>query len=736
MSAQEGQIPRIGSTFGLRRAAAVALLLGLLVGLVWVTRAARLERADFVLNNGTEVSTLDPASVSGVPEGRVMYALYEGLTVRDPKTLEPLPGMAESWELSDDRTTYTFHIREDARWSNGDPLTAHDFEWSWQRLLHPETAAEYAYQLWYLRGAKQYSLMPEDRWFGDNVHGRWVKELEGGRVRIGLSGTFLDHHHSNSETFRVDASVGDTLEFHDPFALIQSPDSEDHIHVHVAGRVTAVNNALPATIGELLLDPYEENWFIEIEPDEGALDQARSENTLFDSAVAREEIVWPRVGVRALDDRTLEVTLNSPTPFFLHLTSFYPLMPTHRATWEWARETFPDTWQIEWIATENIVTNGPFQLLERRINDRIRMVKNPHYWDADHVAMRTYDILAVEHYGTMLNLYLTGEVDAIDRCAPNLIPRMLPREDFNPVSYLGTYFYRVNVGREPFDDPRVRRALALTMDRRAICEKVLKKGEQPLYALCPDGLPGYDRPEMRHAPYGRAGAPYEGYDEAFAADCAEARELLAEAGFGPGGAEFPTLEIHYNTSEVHRDLAEVAADGWKRHLDIDAKLLNQEWKVYLDTQNTITFDVSRSAWIGDYPDPNTFVDLFVTGGENNRTGWGNARYDELVAQAAVEPDPARRLAQLAEAEEILCDELPILPIYSYATQNVVSARLGGFHENVMDVHYPKFLYWMDDEELAAKRAAQPAEWELTEPSGPRAGLYAPASPKAAPVKAD
>jgi len=363
----------------------------------------------------------------------------------------------------------------------------------------------------------------------------------------------------------------------------------------------------------------------------------------------------------------------------------------------------------------NIVTNGPFMVEDRRVNDRIRLVKNPRYWDAMSVAFNRIDILAVEHYGTMLNLYLTGGVDWIDRCSTNLVPRMLPREDFNPRPYLGAYFYRVNTNKPPLDDKRVRRALALAIDRVAICEKIMKKGEIPSWSLCPPGMPGYDPPAMAHA-------------DDFATDCEEAAGLIAAAGYGPDGEDFPTIEIHYNTSEAHRDIAEVIADTWRRVLGIDAKLLNQEWKVYLDTQNTINYDVSRSAWIGDYPDPNTFVDLFQTGGENNRTGWGNARYDELVTAAAGELDPARRMELLAQAEEILLAELPILPIYSYASQNVVNPRLGGFYENVQDDHYPKFWYWLSDEELAAKRAQQPPEWEIVPAPGPSAGLHAPGSP--------
>ncbi len=684
--ASEGTIPRVNVP--VRQGTALLLLGGVLVLLVSVTTSTRLERADMVFVNGTEVSSLDPASVSGVPEGRVMYALYEGLTVRHPRTLESIPGMAESWHLSDDGRVYTFRIRDDARWSNGDRLTAHDFAWSWQRLLHPETASEYVYQLWYLENARAYSLLPVDlpdeRWWFDAT---WYVTWRGAddRVRIGRHG-FAD--------LAADRPA--------PTARFAGPRFQERVPPPDA-------------------EPYLEGWSYEttltLAEVEAALD-----GHLLPEARARQELFWPRVGARAADDRTFVVTLSSPTPFFLTLTSFYPTMPTHRATWERAREEFPDTWQIEWISPERLVTNGPFRLAERRVNDRIRLEKNPEYWDFDNVALRTIDVLAVEHYGTMLNLYLTGEVDWIERCAPNLIPRMLPREDFDPQSYLGSYFYRVNVERPPLDDVRVRRALALAIDRKAIVEKITKKGEKPLYALCPDGLPGYPRPTMAHAPLAD---DLSNYAQAFAADCEEARRLLAEAGFGPGRRDFPTIEIHYNTAEVHRDLAEVVADTWKRELDVDAKLLNQEWKVYLDTQNTQGYDVSRSAWIGDYPDPNTFVDMWVTGGENNRTGWGDPEYDALVAAAALETDPARRLQLLADAEAILLDQLPILPIYSYVSQNVVNPRLGGFFENVMDDHLPKFWYWRSDEELAARRAAQPADWEVVDAPGPRAGLYPP-----------
>ncbi|MCP3915926.1 MAG: peptide ABC transporter substrate-binding protein [bacterium] len=578
----------------LRTGLSLALLAGVFAAVLALAGRARLERADFVFNNGSEPQTLDPAAVTGVPEGRVVRSIFEGLIVQHPETLAPLPGMAESWTISDDGLVYTFRIREGAKWTNGDAITAHDFTYSFERLLHPETAAEYSYQLWYAKGAKAYSTELDDD-------------------------------------------------------------------------------------GEPIPD--------------------------FDTTV----------GIRATDELTLEIELEAPTPFFLDLVAFYSLYPVNRRNIEEARERWPDDWRIEWVRPENIVTNGPYKIAYRRVNDRIRLEKNEGYWDADNVAFETIDILAVEQYTTMLNMYLTGEAHWIDRVATNVVPRMIVREDFDPTPYLGSYFYRVNVTREPMNDARVRRALSLTIPRKAICEKIMKAGQLPAYGVVPPGIPGY------------AGIPAGKEDPELA------RALLAEAGYGPGGKPFPTIEIHYNTAEAHRDIALAVADVWQRELGVNAKLLNQEWKVYLDTQTNILYDVSRSSWIGDYGDPNTFLDLWVTGGDNNRTGWGDPRYDQLIADAARELDYEKRMELMLAAETLAMEELPVLPVYYYTTQNVVSPRLGGWFNNTQDVHFPKFWYWMDDAELATKRAAQQAAsiegnaTEIIEASGPSAGLYSPAA---------
>jgi oligopeptide transport system substrate-binding protein len=706
----------------LRQALAFALLAALGALALAIGSAARLEPADFTLNNAAEVSTLDPATVSGVPEGRVVRALFEGLCVKDPKTLEPLPGMAESWELSEDRRTYTFKIRNDARWTNGEPVTAYDFEYSWRRMLNPLTAAEYAYQLWYIRGAKQYTLLDDElEYLTTTPRGSfWIRELDSGKVRVGAVGTRLEP--CARDRLRIDVAEG--AQVPSMQSICSSPLLLDHqgMGLPFDAKVTRINPELEEEISLILKDPCGAQWIAELEIEPGALDALRAKGELLPGARYRAEIYDEHLlGLHAENESTFVVELNEPTPYFLDICAFYPVFPVSRTGIEAAQERWPGDWELKWLRPENLITNGPYAIDFRRVNDRIRLRKNELYWDADNVAFDTVDILAIDHLGTSLNLYLMGEIDWIDRPITNVIPRLLPREDFNPAAYLGSYFYRVNVTKPPFDDPRVRRALALAIDRHAIVTSITKAGEEIAYGFAPPGMGNYPVIEMRHA---TAGADHAAN---FETNLTEARMLLTEAGFDEAHP-FPTFEIHYNTDQTHKDIAEVIADGWKRHLDLNVKLLNQEWKVYLDAQKSLDYQVTRSAWIGDYPDPNTFLDMFVTGGENNRTGWGSARYDELIALAAAEGDEAKRLTHFAEAEAILLEELPILPIFYYVTRNLVNPRLGGFHANVQDEHFPKFWYWMNDEELAARRADQPDDWIQVEARGPKAGKYAPGHP--------
>jgi oligopeptide transport system substrate-binding protein len=245
---------------------------------------------------------------------------------------------------------------------------------------------------------------------------------------------------------------------------------------------------------------------------------------------------------------------------------------------------------------------------------------------------------------------------------------------------LTTYFYRLNVNRPPLDNVKVRQALSLALDRRQICEHVTKAGEVPAQGFVPPGLAGYPYPQTH------------GYDPQLA------QKTLAEAGY-PGGRGLPRLEILYNVSDAHQEIAEVIQQQWRDNLGIDVQLRNLEWGVFLDTLQSKNYQIARSGWIGDYPDPNTFVDMFVTDGANNQTNWSNPRYDELVKQAASEFDPPKRLQMLAEAEQILLDEQPVIPIYYSVSFNLVKPHVQGYYSHPQDWH-PLQLMWVEKKQAA------------------------------------
>ena len=488
-------------------------------------------RQSLIFNNGAEPETLDPALMTGVPEMTLALALFEGLTSLHPKTLVPVPGIAERWDVSHDGRTYTFHLRP-SRWSDATPLTAHDFVYAWRRTLDPATAAKYAYQLYCIENAR------------------------------------------------------------------------------------ALNTAR-------LTDP-----------------------TL--------------LGVRALDEHTLEVRLEHPLAYFLELTAFATFAPVQRQCMEQHGG--------RWTRPGHLVGNGPFVLAEWRQHDIIVLKKNPHYWDASRVLLNDIRALAIDDAETALKKYRNGEVQWIRSVPTAKVSAAARLPGFRYSPSLATYFYRFNVTKAPLDDPRVRKALAMAVDKAAIARYLLRGGQRPARSFVPPILPGYTPAE------GPAYGPQE------------ARRLLADAGF-PGGRGFPTLQLLYNTSESHKLIAEAIQHMWHTALGIRVELLNQEWKVYMDSVSRLSYDVARSSWVGDYGDPNTFLDMFVTGGGNNRTGWSHRRFDGLIRQAARETDAPRRFRLLQQAERILVsDEMPILPIHFTVNVYLVHPRVLGVYNNSRNVH--------------------------------------------------
>lgn len=510
-----------------------------------------MDRADLVYINGAETELLDPALSTAQATSRVLYALMEGLTSYDNRG-KAQPAVAERWDISPDGRLYTFHLRNNATWSNGDRVTAHDFVYSWRRTLLPETASEYAYQLHYIRGARAFSK-------------------------------------------------GELKDFKE-------------------------------------------------------------------------------VGVRAIDDLTLEVALDNPTPFFLDLCAFATLLPVHKAT----VEKYPD-WSSN---AAHHVGNGPFTLKDWRLFDRVRVVKNPRYWNAEAVKLNSIDILPASRPNTAFNFYATGVADLMmDKgLAPtDLLNDLKKRPDFHAAPFLGNYFFRFNCTRGPFKDPKVRRAFCLAVDKKVLCEKITRAGEIPAWSFTPPGAGNDYQPPQPGTPQEKEGTP----------QIAEARRLLAEAGY-PDGKGFPIFNYLYRSdSDLDQNIAVELQAMFKKVLGVNMMLQRQEWTVYLQSQSKLEYDLCRSSWVGDYNDPNTFLDMFVTDGGNNRTGWSKKEYDDLIAAAASEVDLAKRYDIFRKAEKILVtDESPICPLYYYVGIQFYDAeRLGGIESNLLDEHPLKAIYW-------------------------------------------
>ena len=336
--------------------------------------------------------------------------------------------------------------------------------------------------------------------------------------------------------------------------------------------------------------------------------------------------------------------------------------------------------------------SGPYKLVDWRLNDKVRLGKNPRYWNASHTQSDIIDLLPITAPDTALNLYLRGEADIVwDKglVPTELVDVLLKRPDFHRFNYLGTYFIRFNVTRKPFDDSRVRRALALAVDKELLVKKITRAGEQPASHFVPDGTANYTSPEGL------------GYDPE------EARRLLAEAGY-PGGRDFPRFEFMFNSSPLNEDIAVELQQMWAQNLGIHMELQQLEWKVYLNAQAKLDYDVSRSSWIGDYNDANTFLGMFTSDNGNNNTGWKNARYDALIRAANEQVDLAKREKLFQEAETLLVrEEMPIAPLYFYVGVNYFDAnKIQGIYENILDQHPLQYIRKIGRESKVTSRVPE------------------------------
>jgi oligopeptide transport system substrate-binding protein len=500
-----------------------------------------------LLGNGPEPESLDPHRSTSLPAFSVQMALFEGLVTPHPATMEPMPGVAERWEISEDGRQYRFYLRNTARWSDGAPVTADDFVAAWCRALDPAGGSAYAAMLYSIEGAE--------------VYHRGTGPLE-------------------------------------------------------------------------------------------------------------------NLAVRAVSDDLLEIRLRQPTPYFLHLL-MHPVcfpMPAH------LRSVFPFSEQaVEWKAGDPFVGNGPFVLSAWRPGQVLEVEASSTYWDAEAVRLKRIHFMVIDEPGAEERAFLAGQLHVTDALPPARVEhyRASAEPAFRSDPFLATYYILPNHRRQPLSDQRVRAALSLSIDRESLVRHLLSGGERAADQFVPDTMPGYAGPG--------GGGEF---------DPDRARALLAEAGF-PDGRGFPVLRYLYNSSESHRRIAEALQAMWQSELNVSIELVNQEWRTYLQSRENGAFDLARAVWIGDYPEPSSFLQLWESSHANNWTGWADPAYDTSMREAMGLADAADRSRVYALAERRLMEEAVILPLYFYVTNYLKDPALRGWYPTLLDWHPYKFLYFAE-----------------------------------------
>lgn len=512
------------------------LSLSLIMG---VSLAALTAPITVYLNLGTEPPTLDPALATDTTSVDVIEQLFLGLTDYDDETMEVIPELATSWEVSEDGLVWAFHLRKDVKWTDGNPVTAHDIEYAVKRTIDPATASDYAYVLYIIKGAKE-------------VNTGEVKDLD-------------------------------------------------------------------------------------------------------------------YIGVKAIDDYTIQFALNQPAGYFPAIAGMWIARPVPK----WTIEKYG----IKWTEPENIVTNGPYLLTKWAHEDEMILEKNPDYPEADKIQIEKIHYVMVVEASTAMAMYEDGALDSvgvpsddIDRVKAD--PVLSKELTIAPV--LCTYYYGFNNTKPPFDNALVRKAFSAAIDRQSLIDYITKGEQVPATTFTSPGIFGHVKPE-------------EGVGIGY--DPEAAKKYLADAGY-PEGKGLPEVTLMFNTSEGHRKIAQAIQQMWKEVLGVEVNLTNQEWKVYLKTITEDAPQIFRLGWCADYPDANNWVlEVFHSTLGTNSIKWSNAEFDRVTEEAARESDPAKRLELYKRAEQILTEEeAAIAPIYFYTTVNVTKpyltrtfAPMGGEH---------------------------------------------------------
>lgn len=495
---------------------------------------------EIVVHVGPEPRTIDPALNTAVDGATLLVHGFEGLMNLDEDGV-PVHGQAEDHEVSDDGLTYTFTLKDDLKWSDGEPVTAEDFVYAWNRAIDPETAAEYAYM----------------------------------------------------------------------FDVIEGYDDEE-------------------------------------------------------------------LNIEATDEKTLVVKLSAVTPYFLELCAF----PTYFPVREDMVDADPDGWAID---PDTYIGNGPYIMTEWAHDSHITYEKNPNYWNVDELGPESIKFLLMEDDNAILAAFQNEEILLADSIPNDEIEAWKDEPEFNIQGQLGTYYICFNVEKEPLNDPKVRKALTLAIDREFIVTNLSQAGEQPAGAFVPTGLSDADpTEEFRDV----GGDYYDPSADAYEANLEEAKEILADAGYADGEG-LPTFEYIYNEDTNHEQIGEALQNMWGE-LGVNVELASQEWSTFIDTRTNGDYEIARHGWIADYNDPISFLDLWVTDGGNNDAQWSHEKYDEIISKVKASSDNDERMELMHEAEDIMFEESLVAPIYYYVDTYLLNEKLDGFYTSPLGYKY--FMY--------------------------------------------
>jgi oligopeptide transport system substrate-binding protein len=589
--------------------------------------------------SGSEPESIDPQVPTGQPEARLCMAFYAGLTEYDPKTTEPVPELAERWEVNKDSSEFVFHLRRGARFSNGDAITARDFVYTIRRGLSPELAARNASLAYYIKYAQAY-----------NEGGVFVRASDGELLRERDFSADFDESKKPLSSKQVESVAAE----YPPIPEEQTPDPDTafHRYMHSPDRLV-----LPG--------------------DEKARSKVLDANQKLKAAVAGKQFVpvsGDDVGVEAVDEYTLRISLVQPAPFFISLMPHQFFRVVHQKT----IEKFGNAW----TEPGNIVTSGPFKLQAWKPYDRIVAVRDPMYWDAARVGLDGITFFALQDNTTIMSLYKAGEIDAmLNHTVPaQWLDVIGPMKDFMDAPEAAIDFYLYNTTKGPTSDVRVRKALNMSIDKKALAAW---RHIKPLTALTPEGIfPGYPQPK---------GDPF---------DPEKGKQLLAQAGYRDASGKFAPdkfpaseVELTMNPDGSNIPIGEFIQAQWKQNLGITIPIKLMEFKTFLAAQSKLDYKgIARTGWIADYMDPFNFLWLYYTPRGNNGTGWWDPKYVALLDEANRTVDHQKRYELLAKAEAMALEAQPVIPLTTAATRWMKKPYVKGMYPNPQTLHAWKWVY--------------------------------------------